>query len=146
MEYLKERKPRILYLSLGETDDWAHEGNYPQYLDAAHRADEFLRILWETVQSIPQYRGHTTLIFLPDHGRGSSAATWKDHGDKIAESKYIWMAFLGPDTPALGERSGVAPVTQNQIAATLAGLLGEEYRREVRQAGQPIVDVMAAGK
>ena len=56
------------------------------------------------------------------------------------------MAFLGPDTPALGERSGVAPVTQNQIAATLAGLLGEEYKREVRQAGQPIVDVMTAGK
>jgi hypothetical protein len=45
LEYLKERKPRILFLSLGETDDWAHGSNYPQYLDAAHRADDFLRIL-----------------------------------------------------------------------------------------------------
>lgn len=63
LEYLKERKPRVLFLSLGETDDWAHGGNYLQYLDAAHRADDFLRILWETVQSMPQYRDHTTLFF-----------------------------------------------------------------------------------
>jgi hypothetical protein len=146
LEYLKERKPRILFLSLGETDDWAHGGNYPQYLDSAHRADEFLRIFWDTVQSIPEYRDRTTLIFLPDHGRGAGVETWKDHGEDIPESKYIWMAFLGPDTPALGARARVASVTQNQIAATLAALLGEEYRGEVRQVGQPIVDVLDAGK
>lgn len=146
LEYLKERKPRILFLSLGETDDWAHGGNYLQYLDAAHRADEDLRILWETVQSIPQYRGQTTLIFLTDHGRGAGAEGWKDHGDDMPESKYIWMAFLGPDTAARGERSKIEAVTQNQIAATLAALLGEDYVREVHQAGPPIVDVVAAGK
>jgi hypothetical protein len=147
LEYLKERKPRVLFLSLGETDDWAHGSNYLQYLDAAHRADDFLRILWETVQSMPQYRDHTTLIFLTDHGRGAGAETWNDHGgDDIPESKYIWMAFLGPDTAALGERSKVGPVTQNQVAATMAGLLGEDYGRAVHQAGLPVIDVMPAGK
>jgi hypothetical protein len=146
LEYLKKRKPRILFLSLGETDDWAHGGNYPQYLDAAHRADEFLRILWDTVQSIPQYRGRTTLIFLPDHGRGAGVETWKDHGEEIPESKYIWMSFLGPDTAVRGERSRIEAVTQNRVAATVAVLLGEDYRREVRQAGPPIRDVLAAGQ
>jgi len=43
VEYLKEKKPRILYLSLGETDDWAHEGKYREYLDAAHRVDSYLK-------------------------------------------------------------------------------------------------------
>ncbi|MBZ5689687.1 MAG: alkaline phosphatase family protein [Acidobacteriia bacterium] len=143
LEYLKGRKPRILFLSLGETDDWAHGSNYLQYLDAAHRADEFLRILWDAVQSMPQYRGRTTLVFSTDHGRGMSATTWNDHGEEIPESKYIWMAFLGPDTAAFGERTKVSAVTQNQIAATTAAFLGEDYIHGVRQAGPPIVDVLA---
>ena len=142
LEYLKQRQPRVLFLSLGETDDWAHSSNYTQYLDAAHRADEFLRILWDTVQSIPQYHGQTTLIFSPDHGRGPDTKTWNDHGEDMPDSKYTWMAFLGPDTPGLGERSKVPAVTQNQIAATLAGFLGENYVREVPQAGQPVADAL----
>jgi len=143
MEYLKEKKPRILYLSLGETDDWAHVGNYKEYLNAAHRADDYVRVLWETVQSMPEYRGSTTLIFSPDHGRGKARHNkWKDHGAKDPDSKYIWMAFLGPDTAALGERSRIAAVTQNQIAATLAALLGEDYPADVSKAGKPIADVL----
>jgi hypothetical protein len=143
MEYLKEKKPRILYLSLGETDDWAHAGNYKEYLNAAHRADDYVRALWETAQSMPEYRGATTLICSPDHGRGQAQhGKWRDHGAKVPDSKYIWMAFLGPDTAALGERSQIAAVTQNQIAATLAALLGEDYPAEVPKAGKPIADVL----
>ena len=142
LEYLKLNKPRVLYLSLGETDDWAHEGRYDSYLRAAHRVDEYLRELWETVQSMEEYRGKTALIFSTDHGRGEAPVEWKDHGEKIPGSKYIWMAFLGPDTRALGERSKIAAVTQNQIAATLAALLGENYNAAVRKAGQPIRDVL----
>ena len=80
----------------------AHQGNYVQYLRSAHRVDRFLRELWETVQSMDQYRGKTTLFFLTDHGRGEAPVEWKSHGEKIADSKFIWMAFLGPDTRALG--------------------------------------------
>jgi hypothetical protein len=97
--------------------------------------------LWQTVQSIPEYRGATSLIFSPDHGRGE-AAEWKSHGEKIPESKNIWMAFLGPDTPALGERAHIAPVTQSQVAATLAAILGEDYNADVPKAGKPIRDVL----
>jgi hypothetical protein len=127
MEYLKTHKPRVLFVSFGETDDWAHEGDYAQYLNAAHRVDDYLRRLWATVQSMPEYSGKTALIFSPDHGRGSGHHDWRDHGEKITDSKYIWMAFLGPDTPPLGERANVGPVSKNQIAATLAALLGEDY-------------------
>lgn len=142
LEYLKARKPRILYLSLGETDDWAHDGNYAQYLDAAHRVDAYVEKLWETVQSMRQYRGKTTLIFSPDHGRGEGLVEWKDHGEKIPGSKYIWIAFLGPDTPARGERSSIPAVEQNQIAATLAAFLGEDYGSAVPKAGKPISEAI----
>jgi Type I phosphodiesterase / nucleotide pyrophosphatase len=142
LEYLKGRQPRVLYLSLGETDDWAHEGNYTEYLTAAHRVDSYLRQLWEVVQSMPGYRGNTTLIFSPDHGRGESTTSWKSHGEKVPESKFIWMAFLGPDTAPLGERTQVPAVTQSQIAATLAALLGQDYNADVPNSGKPISDVL----
>jgi hypothetical protein len=52
------------------------------------------------------------------------------------------MAFLGPDTQALGERSNVSGVAQSQIAATLAAFLGEDYAADVTKAGKPIADVL----
>lgn len=143
VEYLKEKKPKILYVSLGETDDWAHAGMYAAYLDSAHRVDAYVKVLWQLAQSMPEYRGNTTMIFSPDHGRGKAPRKWKDHGQKIPDSKYIWMAFLGPDTASLGERADIPVVTQNQIAATLAAFLGEDYVAKVQQAGKPIADVLA---
>ena len=142
LEFLKTRKPRVLYLSLGETDEWAHAHDYRLYLDSAHQFDSYLKTLWDTLQAIPQYRDTTTLIISTDHGRGQTAANWKSHGKEVAESKEIWMAFLGPDTKALGERKNIAAVTQNQIAATLAALLGEEYAAAQPKAGKPIRDVL----
>lgn len=143
MAHIKQHKPRLLYLGLGETDEWSHAGKYAEYLGSARRVDSYLRELWETLQSMPGYRDTTTLIFLPDHGRGEAPVEWKSHGQKIADSKYIWMAFLGPDTAPLGERTKTGPVTQNQVAATVAALLGEDYVAAVPKAGAPIRDVLA---
>ena len=140
VEYITERKPKLLYLSFGETDNWAHEGRYGDYLDAAHRVDNYLEMLWTMVQQMPEYRGRTTLIVSTDHGRGNGPVEWKDHGVRIPDSKYIWIAFLGPDTRALGERGSISPVTQSQIAATLAGFVGKDYTKAVPQAGKAIQD------
>jgi hypothetical protein len=141
LEYVEAKKPRVLFVGLGETDDWAHAGSYAEYLNAAHLADEYLRQIWELVQSMPEYRGKTTLIVVPDHGRGRGVK-WTDHGQKVPESMQTWMAFLGPDTAPLGERKKAQPVTESQIAATLAALLGEDYRAAFPKAGVPIRDVI----
>lgn len=138
LEYLKAQKPRVLFLSLGETDEWAHDGKYEHYLRAAHRVDTYLKELWDTLQSMPEYRGNTALIFATDHGRGDGPAGWKDHGEKTPDSKYVWMAFLGAGVGSRGERRGGPAVTQSQIAATVAGLLGEDYAGAVERAAKPI--------
>jgi hypothetical protein len=139
--YMKAKKPRVLFVGLLEIDAWAHRGAYPEYLNAAHRGDSYLRQLWELVQSMPEYRGKTTLIVLPDHGRGEGAK-WTSHGQAIPESKQTWMAFLGPDTVALGERKQADSVTESQIAATVAALLGEDYHGATPKSGAPIADVL----
>lgn len=142
LEYWKTHKPSVLFLSLGETDEWAHAGKYDEYIRAANRVDLYLRKIWEQAQSMPEYRGVTSLIVAVDHGRGRAPVDWKSHGQKLDETKFVWMAFLGPDTEPLGERKKAGAVTQNQIAATLAALLGEDYVGAVPKAGKPIADVV----
>jgi hypothetical protein len=141
-EYLKANRPRVLFLSLGETDEWAHEGDYTEYLHSARRVDAFLKQLYETLQSLPQYRGKTTILFLPDHGRGDAPEGWKSHGSQIPGSEFTWLGCIGPDTPARGERSRATTIGQNQVAATVAAFLGEDYPRAVPKAGAPIADLL----
>jgi len=141
-DYVKRSHPRLLFVGFGETDEWAHAGRYDQYLEAAHRVDQFVRRLWEVAQSMRQYRGKTTFILTADHGRGSGPAAWKDHGEKVAGAEGDWIAIIGPDTAALGERGQTQPVTESQLAATIAALLGEDYCRAVPRSGVPITEVI----
>src|SRR5205823_2816961 len=126
LEYLKSAKPRVLFISFDETDHQGHAGRYDLLLNAARRTDGYVQLLWQTIRSMSEYRGKTTLIFSPDHGRGGAPKKWRDHGRDMKEAANIWIAIMGPDTPALGERTKVETVTQSQIAATLAALLGED--------------------
>jgi hypothetical protein len=141
MEYVRLKKPRVLFIGLGETDNWAHMGSYPEYLNAVHRDDQYLSELWTQLQSMPEYRDQTTLIVLPDHGRGSGPL-WRLHALPVPGAGQTWMAFLGPDTPPMGERRMAASVADSQIAATIAAALGEDYNAEMTKAGTPIEDVL----
>ena len=126
--YVRANLPRVLYVSLGETDDWAHEGRYDLYLDSAQRNDDYIRRLWETMQSIPQYRDNTTLIVTTDHGRGDGRGEWTSHSKKIPGCDVIWIAMLGPGwNPPLSK--GVH-ATQSQVAATVAACLGLDFAQE----------------
>ncbi len=142
LNYLRSGQPRVLFVGYGETDNWAHQGRYDLVLESAHRTDGFIQELWNTMQSMPEYRGKTTFIITCDHGRGSGPVEWKEHGVEEKGSNHIWMAFIGPDTPPLGERRQVAAITQSQIAATLAAFVGQDYARDVPKAAAPIKDVL----
>lgn len=141
-EIVRTHKPRALYVSLGETDDWAHDGRYDRYLYAAHNFDRFLAELWELVQSISEYRGQTAFVISTDHGRGPAPTAWKSHGEAIPESAFIWIAVLGPDTPPLGERENTPVVTQSQLAATVAALIGEDFAGAHPAAARPLPGVV----
>ncbi|HSZ08732.1 MAG TPA: alkaline phosphatase family protein [Steroidobacteraceae bacterium] len=144
MDYVRTGQPRVLFAGYGETDNWAHQGRYDLVLDSAHRFDYFVRQLWEAMQSMPRYRGTTTFIITTDHGRGSGPVQWKEHGIEENGSENIWIAVIGPDTPALGERTHTAPVTQAQIAATLAAFVGKDWNAAQPKAARPIAAVFDA--
>jgi hypothetical protein len=142
MRYLTQRRPRVVFIGYGETDEWSHAGRYDRLLRSARAVDDYLRELWTWVQSQPDYRGRTTLIVTTDHGRGRTVRDWTNHGRDVEGAEEMWLAVIGPDTPALGTRRNAANVTQSQIAATIAALLGLDYRRDVPQAAAPIADVI----
>ncbi|HUI62463.1 MAG TPA: hypothetical protein VLX90_19705, partial [Steroidobacteraceae bacterium] len=143
LDYVRSAHPRALFVGYGETDSWAHQGRYDLVLDSAHRMDGFVHELWDTMQAMPQYRDATTFIITCDHGRGSGPVEWKEHGVEEKGSEDVWIAVLGPDTQPLGERTHVAAVTQSQIAATVAALLGKDYHRAVPKSAAPIAAVLA---
>lgn len=142
LDFVKAKHPQVLFVGYGETDNWAHAGRYDLVLHSAHEFDRYVQQLWETMQSIPEYKDQTTFVITTDHGRGSGLVEWKDHGVDQKGSENIWIAVLGPDTEALGERTRTSAVTQSQIAATLAALLGKNYRGDVPAAAPPIKDVL----
>lgn len=137
LDSLRTSKPRALYIMLGEGDEWAHGHRYDLYVDAAFRADRFIRRVWDTLQSLPEYSGKTTLLVTTDHGRGATTSDWNDHGRKVPAAENTWFAALGPGVAALGNRESVT-VTTSQLAATIAAVVGEDFRGAVPQAAPPL--------
>ncbi len=140
MEYLQKRKPKVLYIAYGETDDWAHGGHYKDYLEAAHHFDKWVKDIWNYVQSQPQYKNKTSLFITVDHGRGTGDE-WTSHGSKIEGSNQIWFAVMGPDTPAKGEVKTPTQIFQKQFAQTIASLLGLQFTAE-----HPVANAISAIK
>ncbi len=131
MDYLQKKKPRVLYISYGETDEWAHAAHYRDYLTAAHQVDKWLNDIWTFVQSDPQYKNKTALFITVDHGRGDVVKEkWTSHNNKIEDSHQIWFAVMGPSIPAKGEVKVSLQLFQKQFAATFAALLGLKFNCE----------------
>jgi hypothetical protein len=145
-DYLKRKQPRLMFVGFGETDEWAHAGRYDHYLTAAHHVDDFIRRLWETAQTLPQYREKTTFIITADHGRGSGLKEWRDHGEKVAGAEGDWIAIIGPDTPPIGEGKNTQPHTQSQIAATIAALFGEDFHSAFPKSGAQMTDLLSGAR
>ncbi len=141
LEYLRTVKPRVLYIALGETDDWAHERRYDRYLETARYFDECLRRLWQALQEMPEYRDQTTMIASTDHGRGSTAERWPHHGAKIEEAEFVWIAALGPDLREKGEADSTGRLTSSDIAPTMLSLAGIDYRELEGVQGKPIAGI-----
>jgi membrane-anchored protein YejM (alkaline phosphatase superfamily) len=153
-EYILAHQPKVMYVALGETDDFAHQGNYPEYLRGANRADKFIAQLWTLLQSMEQYQDNTNLIITVDHGRGNSAQSWQHHASPKAIKGYlnglkkyqngipgadqIWLAAMGPDVKESVGSQQPQHFTLDQVAATAVQLLGFDYLQFAKDIGQPL--------
>jgi hypothetical protein len=159
LSYLRREQPKVLFIGYGETDDFAHDGKYDEYIFAANRTDRFIEEIWLTLQSIDQYRNNTALFITVDHGRGElPLETWKHHSsrgattrpnsgltqyaDGIAGSEATWFAAIGAGINNRGEIQTESDcITSNRIAASLMQLIGEDYRDYNPAMGAPIQEL-----
>jgi hypothetical protein len=136
--HLQTSRPRVLYLALGETDDWAHDLRYDRVLQTLERTDAWLKELWTWLQADPEYRDNTAILITVDHGRGRKAKDWGKHGAKVDGAQETWLAAIGPDWPRRGEWTQAPDAFANQIAATAAKAVGVDLRDDIPNAGAPI--------
>lgn len=131
MNYLQTRKPKVLYISYGETDEWAHSGQYRDYLNAANMVDKWIQDIWNFVQSDPFYKNKTAIFITTDHGRGDANKNeWTSHNSAIKDSYQIWFAAAGAGIQAKGEVKNDQQLYQKQFAQTIAALLGYTFTAE----------------
>jgi hypothetical protein len=135
-EYIMQHHPRVVFLGLGETDEFAHHGAYDQYLQQINNVDRMIAELWYLVQTDPFYKDNTSFIISTDHGRGRNEK-WTKHHTFISGSGQIWLALIGKNIAPLGEVEEEATIYQSQIAGTIAALLGESFNTSLRHS-QPI--------
>lgn len=138
LDYMKREKPRVTYIALGETDDWAHDRRYDRVLWAVQYFDQSLRRIFEFIDSTPEYKGKTSVIVTSDHGRGGTPEDWHGHGSKVTGAERIWLALFGPDIAAAGEASNTEPVFQRDIAPTILSMLGIDPSEYKGVAGKAI--------
>lgn len=136
-EYIQAHHPKVVYISLGETDDLAHQGRYDLYLEQAANVDRMISELWYYTQTDPFYKNKTTFLITTDYGRGKKPAKWTTHNGLIGGSGQIWLALLGKGIEPLGELREEGRIGQNQVAATIAALLGERFQPNSKTA-EPI--------
>ncbi|MDC6404924.1 MULTISPECIES: sulfatase-like hydrolase/transferase [Maribacter] len=125
LEEMKKNHPKVVYIAYGETDDFAHDGDYGAYLKSAHTTDTFIKELWDFTQSDSFYKNNTLFVITTDHGRGTQPLdTWKSHGSEIAGAGSVWLIAFGKGVKAKGEVTTNEQLFSNQIAPTILQLLG----------------------
>ena len=159
---MKHKHPRVLFIGYGEIDDFAHDGEYDQYIMATNRTDRYLGELWQAIQTEPFYKDNTVLLVTVDHGRGETPLeTWQHHASKESLSGYmealatyeegivgsdaVWMAAIGPGIKNTGMiKTDAECIGSNRIAGTLLKLLGLDPTEFNPKAGLPIETMFEA--
>lgn len=125
-EYVKKNHPKLVFISYGETDDFAHSGFFDFYIKSMNNTDALIEDLWNYVQSDPFYKDNTYFVITTDHGRGTGVekeSKWTDHGSNVKGADQTWMAILGPNLKSTGESTSGQLYT-DQVAPTVLELLG----------------------
>lgn len=99
MEKLTTEQPSMMLINLLEVDTRGHSNDWPNYLGAIERTDDYAYRLWNFIQNDPHYKNNTTLIITNDHGRHLDGHKdgFKEHGDGCEGCRQIYMIGLGPD-------------------------------------------------
>ena len=121
MNYLKKNCPRVMYVSLVDSDENGHANDYPGYVRTMKRYDEYLDELITTLAEMGEYGKQTTLIVTTDHSRGEKE-DWTRHGytDQVNKEVFLYLRGHGV-TPTRNRHLGG---NHSMIRNTIESLMG----------------------
>lgn len=120
-----EKRPRFLWISLNDADEWAHRGSRDTYVATLSRYDIWFDELVSKLASMKGYGEHTTIVVTTDHGRGDGA-DWTSHNDSLPMAQRVFAFALGPGT---GAPSSVEVSNHHALRPTIEALLGVQSAR-----------------
>jgi hypothetical protein len=126
MSYLQRHRPNFLFLSFVDSDFYAHQQDPEGYGNALRRYDRWLNELVEKLNTMGDYGRRTAVIITTDHGRGSGASSWSDHGARVPESNRIWTYIRLPRNGSFKIRDGAAHHNHLDIRPTIEYFFGLE--------------------
>jgi hypothetical protein len=109
LSYLKSHCPRVLYISLVDSDEYGHANNYSQYIASLKSYDRYIDTLINTLKNMGEYGANTHFLFTTDHSRGQGV-NWTSHGKTDESNKEIFLYLRGPKVSA----DGVIKTDKNQ--------------------------------
>lgn len=139
LAYVAEKKPRFLFVGLGDPDEYGHGNDYGRYLESLTAADRFLGALFEQLDGMGDYGKNATVLVTSDHGR---AKDFRNHG-KAPESGRTWLLAAGAGIPVRGAIPLIEQRRLADIAPTIRVLLGLPAV-EGEGAGQPLGPILQA--
>ncbi len=101
--FFEKRRPRFLFVSLGDTDEYAHNGDYGRYIGALKRADRMVGEMKAIADGWEEWGERTMILVTTDHGR---EAHFRAHGRAYPESARAWLVGAGGGLSSRGLRRG----------------------------------------
>ena len=130
-EFIRKNKPDLIYIAYGETDDFAHGGDYSSYLKSSLNTDNLIEDLWNYTQEDEYYKDKTTFIITTDHGRGTIPLdSWTGHGANISGADQTWIIAFGKGVTAKGEIDYDSQFFSNQIAPYIRQIMNIKQKKE----------------
>jgi hypothetical protein len=123
LRYLELRRPKLLVLGLGDTDEYGHRWDRHGYLRALRKADDTLGELSATLARMGSDGQNTIVLVTTDHGRASN---FHEHGPEYPESARVFFAAFGEGLAARGATCASETMYLTEIAGTVKTLLGHE--------------------
>lgn len=121
LAYLEEQRPDVLYVGLGEPDEYGHRGDYAGYVRALSYADAFVGRLFAALDRMGPRGAETHVFVTADHGRSRE---FKHHGGGSPESARVWLFAAGPSIAARGRITSNVERHLADLAPTLRTAIG----------------------
>lgn len=124
MEVMRRFAPSLLVITFSDVEV-AHFGSYSLHLAGIRTIDRLIHELWTQVQTMPAYKGRTTMFVLPEFGRdmdGSNTNGFFNHRQDCDSTRQSWMMCLGDSV----RRAQIIedPITQLDLCPTVMELFG----------------------